>query len=284
MAVDVEKYSVTVATCYFILYLTIFVITSVVCALETKKETASCCSKAFFKLWLKSLWQKKKLYLTVIPHLFDQATDLGVLFTYYALWNNSCTEPECTSSVIKPQYWFFASIFVISLHKIVSCVAVYLLSRSCMDVIYQFFDVLIIRAIYTNYKLNTNEPSSAQRYLQILEGTFEAGPQILISLAYILKTDGSDSFVLISIIASLWTLTSRIVSDDKSVMDDEWKCLEFSYKRCPIVNWRYILRVFWRFCEVTNKATLYALMWLSIGGFSLIFIIGFEFLCCVCLS
>eukprot|EP01083_Nonionella_stella_P039243 106736_1 len=281
MGVDVEKYSVTVATCYFVLYLTIFAITSVVCALQTKKVAASCCSKTFFKLWIKSLWQKKKLYLTVIPHFFDQATDLGVLFKYYSLW--------VTSSAIEPQYWFFVSIFVISLHKIISCIAVYLLSRSCMDVIYQFFDLLMVRAIYTNYKLNKDEPSSAQRYLQILEGTFEPGPQILISLAYILKTRSArenvdDGIVFISIVASLWTLTSRIVSDDKSVMADEWQSLEFSYKRCPILNWRYLFRVFWRFCEITNKATLYALIWLSIGGFSLIFIIGFEFLCCICLS
>eukprot|EP01084_Bolivina_argentea_P209368 356643_1 len=287
-------YSVVVTIVYFSIYASVFFAASIFCAYEVKTKfksknddfglelaaaPISLCSRKFLKLWVKSLWKMKKIYISIIPHIFDQATDLGVLFQYHAFWKNN------TFTAIKAQYWFFTSIIVIVLYKFISCISVYLLTKSPKDVVYQFFDVLMLKAVYANYKLKTDEPSNAQRYLQVLEATFESGPQILISMAFILKTNVWDGIVLVSIFASLWTLTSRVASDDKSVVADRWKSIEFTYKRWPIVNWRYIFRViFWRLSEITNKISLYTLIWLSIGGFSLIIIILFEFFCCICVS
>ena len=44
--------------------------------------------KKFTKYWLKSIWTKKKIYFSIVPHLFDQATDAGVIYTYYQIWSN----------------------------------------------------------------------------------------------------------------------------------------------------------------------------------------------------
>ena len=44
--------------------------------------------KTFTKYWLKSLWTKKKIYISIVPHIFDQATDAGVIYTYYEIWSN----------------------------------------------------------------------------------------------------------------------------------------------------------------------------------------------------
>eukprot|EP01084_Bolivina_argentea_P042762 78832_1 len=278
------SYSIAVTIIYFSTYASVFCGASIFCAYSINKEMnytstiqakttkpTSLCSKTFVKLWGKSLWKMKKVYISIVPHIFDQATDIGVLFQYYALWKDD------NFTIIEAQYWFFMGIFVIALHKLISCISIFLLFKNWKDVLYQLFDVLMVKAIYANYKLGMDEPSSGQRYLQVLEATFESGPQILISMAFILKTHIWDGIVLVSIVVSLWTLTSRIASDDKSVLAAEWRGIEFHYKRCPILNWRYIFRViFWRFFEITNKITLYALIWLSMGGFSLIFVILFE--------
>ena len=44
--------------------------------------------KKFTKYWAKSLWVKKKIYFSIVPHIFDQATDAGVIYTYYEIWSN----------------------------------------------------------------------------------------------------------------------------------------------------------------------------------------------------
>eukprot|EP01084_Bolivina_argentea_P122635 217309_1 len=293
------SYSLVVSIIYFSTYVAVFCGASIFCAYSiygtmkspngsiasnlknktTTRSRLSLCSRDFAKLWIKSLWKMKKVYISIVPHIFDQATDIGVLFQYYALWKDD------DFTIIEAQYWFSMGIFVIVLHKVISCIAVFLLLRNWKDVVYQLFDILMVKAVYANYKLGIDEPSSGQRYLQVLEATFESGPQILISMAFILKTHIWDGVVLVSIVASLWTLTSRISSDDKSVLAATWKRIEFHYKSCPIINIKYIFRVIcWRFFEITNKVTLYSLIWLGMGGFSLIIIILFEFSCCVCLS
>ena len=42
-----------------------------------------------------------------------------------------------------------------------------------MDVLLQLFDVLMVKCIWLNYRLGTDEPTNSQRYLQTLEATFE---------------------------------------------------------------------------------------------------------------
>ena len=70
--------------------------------------------KKFFKRWLKLTWSKKKVYLQLIPHFFDQATDFGVIFEYYRL----STEDQDTPIGINTWYLFWVSIGVIILHRI----------------------------------------------------------------------------------------------------------------------------------------------------------------------
>jgi len=122
----------------------------------------------YFKRWAKLTWQKKKIYLSIIPHLFDQATDYGVIMTYHSYID----DPDI-SALVSVEYWFYLSILIVVLHRIVSTFGVWLLTRNWTNVCLQAFDLLMIRAVWTSYKLNTSEPSISQRYLGLLEATFE---------------------------------------------------------------------------------------------------------------
>eukprot|EP01084_Bolivina_argentea_P161606 281320_1 len=245
---------------------------------EPNNKAKSCFKrfKKFMKYWGKSLWIKKSIYVSIIPHLFDQATDIGVLYKYYDIWQNPDDYPVENSSA-NMRGIFASSIFVIVFYKIISCSAIFALTRKYTDVFLQFLDLMMVRAIYLNYKYQTTEPGNAQRFLQILEATFESAPQIVISMSFVLKTQNTDTIIFISLLSSLWTLVSRVKNDDKSLLKKEWKNLDFQYEKCPPINWRYLFRVIcWRFFEITTRIFLISLVWLAIGGFALMIIIAFE--------
>eukprot|EP01084_Bolivina_argentea_P075247 136417_1 len=277
-----SDYSFVATWTYFALYITMFLIVSIVCAVKVTKEhhkqkniqesIYQYTKTKLIKQWIKLLWQKKKIYLQLIPHFFDQATDIGVVVEFYHLRNENIG--------INTMYLFATSIFILILHRIISSFAIYQLTKNKSFILYQLFDVLMIRCIWTNYKLESDEPSNAQRYLQTLEATFESAPQTLISAAFLVKsTTGTLSpIVIVSFITSLWSLSSRISADDKIMVQDEWKKIDFSHKKCPCVNYRYFIRVFvWRFLEISSRITLLCLVWLNMGGMSVFIVLVIEF-------
>eukprot|EP01083_Nonionella_stella_P025420 69995_1 len=124
----------------------------------------------FLKVFYKSLAAKKSIYLSLIPHLFDQGTDFGVIWQYYALWKSDSSQ---TNVHINYASFFYCSISVIIIHKLVTCSVIFTLTQSICDVALQVFDLMMVKAIYASYKSQTNEPGNAQKLLQILECTFE---------------------------------------------------------------------------------------------------------------
>ena len=176
-------------------------------------------------------------------------------------------------------YLFYISIFIIIFHKIVSSLAIYHLTKKKSFFFYQLFDVLLVRCVWINYKLNIDEPSNVQRYLQVFEAILESAPQLLVSSAFIIKTDTYSTIILLSLLTSFWTLTSRVVADDKQMLSKEWKEFEFlkEYKITSLFNYKYIIRViFWRFLEISSRVTLICLIWINLGGFAVIIIIWLE--------
>ena len=175
MAVD---YSLVITWSYFTLYVLTFFIVSIVCAREVRKQYKESRSttqvspdqsimskKSAFMHWAKLLWKKKSCYIQLIPHFFDQATDFGVIYEYWTLRND-------TDISVNTMYLFGVSVGIIILHRIISSVAIYRLTKKWKYAILQLIDALMTQCIYTNYILDNDEPSNAQRYLQVLEATF----------------------------------------------------------------------------------------------------------------
>ena len=103
-------------------------------------------------------------------------------------------------------------------------------------------------------------------------------PQLLLSAVFMAKTGQYDVIIVISFISSIWSLTSRVSADDKLLFKEEWESLEFSYKTCPCINLRYVLRVSVRFIEISSRVCLLTIMWINIGGMGTGIIIGVEFI------
>eukprot|EP01084_Bolivina_argentea_P043671 80431_1 len=236
------------------------------------------------KIWAKSIQQKRKIYISLLPHIFDQATDFGVVFEYYYIWRLG--DKSDINKQVNTLYLFATSIFVLTLHRIVSGYAVYRLTHKWCDVMLQMFDLLMVKCVYINYQLDIDEPSNSQRYLQVLEATFESSPQLLIAMGYLAKIGLSKSspIIIISTIASLFSLTARIASDDKAMFIQKMQTLDFNYKALKqldlslVINFWYVLRVvLWRFVEMTMRIFLCTLIWINLGGLALFLILGVEF-------
>eukprot|EP01084_Bolivina_argentea_P307598 531697_1 len=289
-----SDYPQIVTWTYFTVYVTIFLGVSIYCVYKIRKDYKNYknvqelqqnqlqqdwSKKGMFKTWYKSVWKKKKIYFQLIPHFFDQATDLGVILEYWRLRNDDVG--------INTMYLFVISIFVIVLHRIVSSLAIYRLTKNKRFILYQLFDVLMIQCIWTNYQLNTDEPSNSQRYLQILEAIFESAPQILISTAFLLKAQGGQVSVIIivSLITSFWSLSARVSADDKQMFKDEWKSINSHHDGirmgkvggcCSCFLW-FTRVVLWRFLEITSRIVLLCIVWINLGGISVFIILGLEF-------
>merc|ERR1719474_1309586 len=143
---------------------------------------------------------------------------------------------------------------------------------------------MMIKAIMTNYKLSIDEPSNGQRYLCFLESLFESTPQVIIAAVFIVKTWGvyqvsGSEWILISFAASLWSLSTKVISDDKYSVNEPWRSITWDRHKCAkcqCVNWRYVMRVFaWRFSEITARVMVLSLLWIAVGGMGMM-IIGFA--------
>eukprot|EP01084_Bolivina_argentea_P128795 227582_1 len=280
MSLSPQHYSYVVTWTYFGVYVIIFLVTSIVCAMRVRsdykqyqqipqshKQPIVLTKVDFVKLWGKLLWKKKKVYFQLVPHLFDQASDFGVLVEYWYLRNQNIG--------INTLYLFAVSVSIIIFHRIISSIAIYRLTNNKLYTICQLFDLLMVQCVWTNYQLDTDEPSNCQRYLQVLEAIFESSPQILISVVFLIKSTTSEisTVVIISLISSFWTLTARVASDDKTMFGDVWKSP--TVNKCINGLW-FVRVVMWRFLEISTRIILLTLVWITMGGMSIFIILGIE--------
>ena len=181
MSTEMENYSLIATLSYFTVYALIYLIVSIICAVkisivheteltvpaELEEQVSVVNETKLITTWMKLLWQKRNIYLQLIPHFLDQATDIGVIIEYYRLYN------EGDDIGINTWYLLSISIAIIIIHKFISSLAIYRLTRTLRYIIYQLFDLSLIPCIWTNYEIDTNEQTNAQRYLQVLEATFQ---------------------------------------------------------------------------------------------------------------
>ena len=272
------------------IYCSVFAITSIYCAYSTFKDRAqgqsmdSCFSYQSFKAWIKLTWSFKRLYLAIIPHIFDQATDIAVIYEYYLLQSNNNIK-----NAIDTSYLFWISIILMLLSRLVSSIAIYKLTKNINDLLLGLLDLAMAKAIYVGYLLKRESPTNIQRYIGLLEATLEAFPQLLISTFYITTVVAHNDtniklnpLIPTSLVFSLYSLTARVASDDKTIYTTDWQNLEFKtsckkLKKCKCINWRYILRVLMRFMEISSRLILYVLLWINFGGLATGIILLFEF-------
>ena len=241
------------------------------------------------KTFRKDLWQKKKCFHPIIANMFDQASDIGVIFgLYHLIVEEQRDKNTCVN--VNPFYLLILSLTFFLFYRIVSGIAVFVGTKNIWYSFGQFlFEFMLYRAVWVNYILECDEPCSPQRWLQNMESMLEAFPQLIIQMYFLVQTqdesksdsnnnnnnnnNGSQFFIIFSIIFSMISMTNKVVSEDKPLFNSEWQHPGWKCKLRFIKNEKYLFRLFFRIFDISSRITIIVLVWSVFGG-QIIFIAG----------
>eukprot|EP01084_Bolivina_argentea_P105872 189607_1 len=257
-------WSVIIAIAYFIIYFTIFILTTY-CAHIAKEseETTS---------FLQCIWLKRAIYMQTLMHLVDTASDLFVLL----LWWFYSRSDDKIGNILNPLnitilFWIsFGSIIV---YRVISILVVIYIDKSndatslaiCLDVILCLFDMYILKTSYLAIKVDCNEPMTKQKTIHLCEAVFESLPQFIIQSVFIIHA-GNNVFssyfiiVCVSLLSSILNVTNKCVWLDMDGVVEEAKNANYC-RQSPFINKWYMLRIIWRVSHIVTNLTIVSLIW-----------------------
>eukprot|EP01083_Nonionella_stella_P014429 40541_1 len=162
-----------------------------------------------------------------------------------------------------------------ALYRMISSYIIYRLTKSWIRVFTQLMDLELFRILYVSHKYKISRKSSPQRLIAMLESVFEAAPQALLQLIFVMKIDGWNSIILSSVILSLFNLTSSTISDDKML-----EGFTFDRSKTPL-NWKDKLKTLpwlyvFRLCDIPPHLLCLCVLWIFIDGYTLTIVICID--------
>ena len=118
--------------------------------------------------WLYLMWEKKKIYWALVPHIFDQATDLGTIWAYYETYQQYKNHTDKGDWSFNPRWFIIFGLFIIIFQRFMSMTVIYFMTNNPTAALLQFVDLLMVKAIWVNYDLGLKQPCNPQRYIELL--------------------------------------------------------------------------------------------------------------------
>eukprot|EP01084_Bolivina_argentea_P311431 539064_1 len=224
-----EIISRNVSITYGVLYASLLLIVSIYsfdCLMKFNEKFQISSYVKRLKLWLEDTWKRKRCYVPLVAHLFDQITDIAVAIQFYELAQRKSDGGRWTDcNGLNIWYLLILTILSMIIYRGVSSYLIYHRTKSIQRFVFQIFDLELFRTLYINYLCNKTEPCDPQRWLTALEAALESTPQALVQLIYLVKTETfSQSYlVVISLLSSFWSIISKLVSDDKIIVVENAK-------------------------------------------------------------
>eukprot|EP01084_Bolivina_argentea_P011326 21169_1 len=225
---------------------------------DQKWTDADCCKK--FIMSIKDVFSRKSIYLPIVSHLADTSTDFATVVEFGIIaFTQNC-------DAINVGYLFGLSIAIMLLYRSLSSWVIYNITGSLSRIVLQFMDIELFRILYVSHKMGLNAKSSPHRLISVLEAVFEAAPQGVIQIIFLVNTKSLSTVVMISSILSFINLTATIISDDKVFLDIKWKTTigdhDNQYQSILPFIYLYTFRVL----DVPSKILSYVFMWYFAGG------------------
>eukprot|EP01084_Bolivina_argentea_P224405 379472_1 len=274
------KWSTVAAIVYFALYFTLLFSLALYIHLTEEHED----KKSFFQ----SLWKRRGIFGQIIVHLYDTATDLGVLIEWYLLMK--AEENGQTIEAIDMTALFWTTIAFLILYRVTSCccgcvIGVYDHSdpdesetQVCLWLLFDgcclgLLDLYIIKVVYNSIKNKAAEATARQKMFQLGEAISESLPQVVLQSVFIIRgyndpvLSGNNTLTLVgmSLMASLFSIANKYCWVDENDVKEEAREAEIKTK-CPLINWRYVLRIIWRFSYVMTRFCIISMTWSVMGG------------------
>eukprot|EP01084_Bolivina_argentea_P015073 28192_1 len=216
-------------------------------------ESLSCIDK--FIVILSDVIGRKSVYVPLVLHLSDTASDFAAVAEFYIV-AHSTTPEQCGGLNV---WWLFLlSIICMLTYRVISSFTIYRITKSVSRVLLQFIDIELYHILYISHIMHLNGTSSPQRLISMLEAVFEAAPQSLIQIIYLMKSGGGTSnVVLLSVIFSCFNLTLAIIGDDANL-------LEIKLKKH---TGKFVLLYLYRLFDIPTKILGFAFLWYFVSGF-----------------
>eukprot|EP01084_Bolivina_argentea_P227147 383651_1 len=189
-----------------------------------------------FKRWIFDLKKRKSCYIPIIAHLFDQMTDISVAIQFYEIATDETKSANDWAACNGLNIWYLFNLTIISLvvYRLITGYLIYIYTnKSFTRLISQILDVELFRALYINYLCGKTEPCNPQRWITAMEAALESTPQSLIQLIYLVRTgafDVTNVLIIISLTSSLWSIVSKLIADDKAMVYQTAKHLDFKFR------------------------------------------------------
>eukprot|EP01084_Bolivina_argentea_P174282 301909_1 len=236
------------------------------------------------KEFVKSVWAQRGIYGQLLVHLYDTATDIGVLVQWGIL---AYDEHDYDSIDMLGLFW--TSIGFLIFYRLFSgCIATCAVSDEyeelkdnviqnillgCRACCLGLFDMFIIRIVIRSALGNATEPTDQQKMVQLFEAILESLPQVVLQSVFIIrsfnderiKNNGNLILVGVSLAASLFSIANKYTWLDKNGVREAAQDVNFKTK-IPFVNWWYVLRIVWRFNYVATRFSVLSLVWSVLGG------------------
>eukprot|EP01084_Bolivina_argentea_P271490 461993_1 len=237
--------------------------------------------KSFFK----AVWDRKGIYLQILIHLYDTATDVGVLVGWWLLVQK---EKDANKNVesLNMAVLFWTSIAFLIVYRIISIIiAMYDANETayqtgkpplplcCLNIFLALVDMYIIQAIYKAIKGEQEKPSPKQKVIQLCEAMAESLPQVVLQSVFImrgyndpvLRNDNTIYLVGFSLLASMLSITNKFIWLDEECVVEDAQQPQLSKKQ-PFINKWYLLRSIWRFSLLLTRFAAVTSLWVVLGG------------------
>eukprot|EP01084_Bolivina_argentea_P160987 280283_1 len=109
------------------------------------------------RIWCMDVWKRRRCYIPIIAHIFDQLTDITVAIQFYVLAQTKHDNGNWTDcNGLNIWYLFILTVLSMIIYRVVSSFLIYQNTKSKQRVISQLFDLELFRALYINYLCNKN--------------------------------------------------------------------------------------------------------------------------------
>ena len=276
---------------------------------NTTQKRGKCCTLIQNIIpWFMLIWNMKTLYLTSLIHIYDIATDIGILIEWghlsYLQFNKSDNMIDVGN--LNMFELFIWSVIAFLLYRIISAFLIFKYTKSYYRFFLQLMDLEIYRCIRISHLLQKNKAGSLQRWLLKYEAIFESSPQAVLQLVYLINTkDFNNALIISSLLFSFFSVAAKFTYDDATFFNANGKSLGFGFncccnkkhrkKRrmkklqnnnnnkhvcscclCLTFNIGYISRYLFRICDVFSRMLIFALIWTVTYGYLLMSIIMIE--------
>ena len=128
--------------------------------------------KKKFKIWIVDSWKRRKCYVPIVVHIFDQVTDVAVTIQFYSLANDKKEDDEWTDcNGLNIWYLFILTVLSMVIYRLFSSFLIFQNAKSISRAIFQLLDLELLRALYINYLCDKVEPCDPQRWITSFEAT-----------------------------------------------------------------------------------------------------------------